>query len=278
MIWSGAGFRLDLDRRVAVMGVLNVTPDSFADGGRWTDLDRALSHAAELVEEGADLIDIGGESTRPGAVPVPAKEEIRRVLPVISAVRARFSVPISIDTQKAEVARAALDAGAVIVNDVSALTDPAMAPLVAERDAGLVLMHMQGTPLTMQQEPHYVDVVAEVAKFLRGATDRARAAGVAAERLVVDPGIGFGKTLEHNLALIRGVPQLVELGYPVLIGASRKSFLGLITGRSAADRLAGTIAAITAAMMGGARVVRVHDVAPAVDAARVVEALAGAGA
>jgi dihydropteroate synthase len=260
------------------MGILNVTPDSFADGGRWNTVERAVAHAEELVEQGADLIDVGGESTRPNAEPVSADEEKRRVLPVIEELRRRFEAPISIDTRKAEVARAALTAGAVIVNDISALADPEMASLIAEHDAGLVLMHMQGTPRTMQYDPHYDDLFAEISTYLREAADRARQAGVRPERIVIDPGIGFGKTVSHNVELIRHLNRLVELGYPVMIGASRKNFIGRLTGKDVADRLPGTIAAMTAALLSGARIVRVHDVAPTVDAVRVAEAITGVGA
>ncbi len=278
MIWSGRGFHFDLSRRVAIMGILNVTPDSFADGGRWNTTERALAHAEELIEQGADIIDVGGESSRPGAAPVSVDEEKQRVLPVIEALGARFAVPISIDTYKADVARAALDAGATIVNDISALSDAPMAALAAEREAGLVLMHMQGSPRDMQNDPWYEDLLAEVLAYLRNATDRALAAGVQRERIAIDPGIGFGKTAAHNVELIRHLGRFAGLGFPVLIGVSRKNFIGRLTGQEITDRLHGTIAAVTAALLCGARIVRVHDVAPTRDAARVAEAIVGVGA
>jgi dihydropteroate synthase len=278
VIWSGRGFHFDLSRRVAIMGILNVTPDSFADGGRWNTTERALAHAEELIEQGADIIDVGGESSRPGAAPVSVDEEKQRVLPVIEALGARFAVPISIDTYKADVARAALDAGATIVNDISALSDAPMAALAAEREAGLVLMHMQGSPRDMQNDPWYEDLLAEVLAYLRNATDRALAAGVQRERLAIDPGIGFGKTAAHNVELIRHLGRFAGLGFPVLIGVSRKNFIGRLTGQEITDRLHGTIAAVTAALLCGARIVRVHDVAPTRDAARVAEAIVGVGA
>ena len=261
----------------AVMGIVNVTPDSFYDGGRCQTVDAALAHARRLLAEGADLIDVGGESTRPGARPVPAAEERARVLPVIAAVRAATDLPISIDTTKAEVAAAALAAGADIVNDVSAgRFDAAMLPLVAERGAGIVLMHMHGTPATMQDAPAYDDVVAEVRAFLAERAAAARAAGIAADRIVVDPGIGFGKRLEHNLALLAHLGRLAELGFPVAVGTSRKAFLGTLTGDPPAERLAASIAAAVLAAARGARILRVHDVAATKRALAVAEAIAGA--
>ncbi|MFM8980779.1 MAG: dihydropteroate synthase [Planctomycetia bacterium] len=249
-------------RRPALWGILNVTPDSFSDGGLWLDPARAVEQALRLVQEGADVLDVGGESTRPGAQEVPVEEEVRRTAPVIAALRAaRVSVPISIDTRKAAVARAALEAGATIVNDVSAgLHDPAMLATAATAGAGLVLMHMQGQPATMQRAPEYGDVLAEVAAFLSARRAAALAAGVSRERLWVDPGIGFGKTLEHNLALLQGLERLEAVG-PVLLGASRKSFLGALTGRPAPERLLGSLACAARAAAAGVAAVRVHDVA-----------------
>lgn len=265
--WS---FRDRTIGRPAVMGILNVTPDSFSDGGRSFEVEAAVAHALRLIEDGADLLDVGGESTRPGATPVSADEEIRRVVPVIEALRGRIAVPISIDTMKAEVARAALAAGAEVVNDVGGATlDPAMIDVVAEAGAGLVIMHMRGTPTTMQQDPRYADVVAEVLDFLAAAVERAERAGIARHRIAVDPGIGFGKRTEHNVALLRGIPRLSELGCAVLIGTSRKGLLGKWTGRETGDRRVASVASALAALAAGADVVRVHDVAETVDAIKV---------
>lgn len=275
MIWAGKGFSFDLSRRVPVMGIINVTPDSFSDGGRYLEPEYAVTHGLRLVAEGADILDIGGESTRPGSDPVDVEHETERVLPVIESLVKQVKTPISIDTRKAEVAEAALAAGAVIVNDVTALSDPDMAAVVKKHDAGLVLMHMKGTPKTMQDKPHYDDLWGEILALLRRAEEQARAAGIERERIAVDPGIGFGKTLSHNLQIIRELSRLAELSYPILIGPSRKRFIGELTGRETSDRMPGTIAAITAAISAGARIVRVHDVAPSVQAVRVAEAIAG---
>jgi dihydropteroate synthase len=251
-----------------VMGVVNVTPDSFSDGGLYADAAAAIAHALELQAEGAGILDIGGESTRPGAEPVDADAELRRVLPVIEALHERgVSAQISIDTSKAAVAAAALDAGATFVNDVTALRgDPEMAGLVAARRVQCCLMHMRGEPRTMQKDPYYDDVVSDVKAFLEERMAFAVACGVAEENLLLDPGIGFGKTAEHNLELLARVDELVALGRPVVIGTSRKSFLGRITGRPVDDRLAATIATNVLAYERGARVFRVHDVAPVRDA------------
>lgn len=243
------------------MGILNVTPDSFSDGGRFLSPDAAVERALAMEKEGADIIDVGGESSRPGAEPVPVEEELRRVLPVLERLRGKLRIPISIDTTKAEVAEAALRAGASIVNDISALRfDPAMAPLVAKFGAGLVLMHMLGTPKTMQQAPHYEDVVTEVRDFLAERAQYAQSQGIPREAIAVDPGIGFGKTVEHNLELLRRLPELVELGFPVLVGPSRKSFIGAILGLGVEERLEGTLAACAVAVVRGADILRVHDV------------------
>ncbi len=265
---------VDMVRRTAIMGVINVTPDSFSDGGRFLDADTAAAHGARLAAEGADILDIGGESTRPGAKSITAAEENRRVLPVIERLRANSSIPISIDTVKSEVARAALEAGADIVNDVSALrADPAMAALVAREGVPVVLMHMQGTPQTMQQNPSYENVVEEVADFLKQQAEKASAVGIAADNVVIDPGIGFGKNLDHNLALLRGLPSLAALGFPLLVGASRKAFIGRILDLGPDERLEGSLAAAVAAALGGANIVRVHDVKQAARALRVADAL-----
>jgi dihydropteroate synthase len=257
------------------MGIVNATPDSFSDGGRFLEPAAAVEHALRLADEGADLVDVGGESTRPGAVTVPVSEEIGRVVPVIAALRARgFPVPISIDTRKAAVARAALDAGADLVNDVSGLADPALARVVAEAGVPVVLMHMRGTPEDMQQRAVYGDVVAEVVAALAEALARAEAAGVRRENTIVDPGIGFAKTAEHNLALLARLGELRALGRPILVGPSRKSFIARIgAGPAPADRLPGTLAAVTAIVLAGAELVRVHDVAAARHAALVAAAI-----
>ena len=268
------GQRLGLDRPF-LMGVVNVTPDSFFDGGRYDDPQRAVEHALRLVEEGADLLDIGAESTRPGAVPVDEREECHRLIPVVAAVAKAVSVPISVDTSKAEVARAAIDAGAVMVNDVTALRgDGAMVDVVAEAGAGLVLMHMQGTPETMQKAPRYDDVVGEVAQFL---TERARwaiAHGVASDRIVLDPGLGFGKTLQHNLDLLANLHAFVHLEFPVLVGPSRKGFIGQLTDQAVEARAWGTAAAVALAVEQGANILRVHDIGPMKDVVRVAVAIA----
>ncbi|MBW3653531.1 MAG: dihydropteroate synthase [Actinobacteria bacterium] len=255
-----------------VMGVVNVTPDSFSDGGEWLDPAAAIAHGGALVAQGAAILDIGGESTRPGAEPVAEGEELRRVVPVLeglAGVRAR----LSIDTSKAAVAGAALDAGATIVNDVTALRgDAAMAALIAQRDCDVCLMHMLGEPRTMQRDPRYDDVVDDVKAFLAERLAFAVRAGIAEHRIWLDPGIGFGKTIDHNLELLARLDEVVALGRPVVVGTSRKSFLGAITGRDAGDRVAGTIATNVLALARGARVFRVHDVAPAHDALLVAAA------
>jgi dihydropteroate synthase len=256
------------------MGVLNVTPDSFSDGGLYLDPEAALAHGERLAAEGADLIDVGGESTRPGAEPVPEDEELRRVVPVIEQLAAEISVPLSIDTTKEPVARAAIGAGAWFVNDVSALRlDPGMAVLVAESDVDVCLMHMQGEPRTMQDDPQYGDVVSDVKAFLEERLAFAVGQGIPEERIWLDPGIGFGKTLEHNLELLRRLDRIATIGFPVVIGTSRKSFLGRLTGREDPhDRVAATVATTVLALERGASVFRVHDVAPTRDALAVATA------
>ncbi|HVF76763.1 MAG TPA: dihydropteroate synthase [Solirubrobacteraceae bacterium] len=256
-----------------VMGVVNVTPDSFSDGGEWLDPAAAVSHGLALVAQGAAILDIGGESTRPGAEPVSEREELRRVLPVLEGL-AEAGARLSIDTSKAAVAAAALDAGATIVNDVTALRgDPRMAALVAERGCDVCLMHMLGEPRTMQRDPRYDDVVADVKAFLAARRAFAVNAGIAPERIWLDPGIGFGKTIDHNLELLARLDEIVALGRPVVVGTSRKTFLGTITGRAdAGDRVPGTIATSVLALARGARIFRVHDVAPARDALLVAAA------
>ena len=257
-----------------IMGVVNVTPDSFSDGGAFLDREAAIHHGLRLAFEGADLLDVGGESTRPGAAPVSAEEELDRVIGVIAGIRARNrDVRISIDTSKAVVAAAALDAGAAYVNDVTALRgDPDMAALVAERKAGVCLMHMLGTPRTMQAEARYDDVVADVKAFLAERIEAAVAAGIARERIEIDPGIGFAKTIDHNLELLERLRELTDLGAPIVLGTSRKSFLGTITGRETAERMPATLATVVMGLERGAEVFRVHDVAPARDALLVATA------
>jgi dihydropteroate synthase len=257
-----------------VMGIVNVTPDSFSDGGRYLDPGAAIAHGRALREAGADILDVGGESTRPGAAVVGAEEEAARVIPVIEAL-AGAGARVSVDTSKAGVAAAALAAGAEIVNDVTALGDPAMAAVCAEAGSGLILMHMKGTPRTMQADPRYADVVAEVRDFLAGRLEAATAAGVDAERVWLDPGIGFGKTVEHNLELIARIGRIAELGRPVVVGTSRKNFIGVVTGREVGERIGGSIATNVLALAGGASVLRVHDVTATVDAIRVAEPILG---
>jgi dihydropteroate synthase len=255
-----------------VMGIVNVTPDSFSDGGLFLDAEAAIAHGRALLAEGSDILDIGGESTRPGAQPVPAGQERERVIPVIEALAAD-GARISIDTTKAEVARAALDAGATIVNDVSAFRfDPELPAVVADAGATCVLMHMLGEPRTMQKDPRYDEVVTDIREFLEQRVEYAIGQGIAEERIWVDPGIGFGKTIDHNLELIARLDEIVAIGRPVVFGASRKSFLGKLTGRQVDERLAGTIAANIMAYERGARVFRVHDAAPTVDALKVAAA------
>jgi dihydropteroate synthase len=251
-----------LDKPFALMGIVNATPDSFFDGGEHYAARSAADHARRLVDEGADVIDIGGESTRPGAKPVTAGEEIRRVVPAVTMLRsAGVSVPISVDTTKAEVARTALDAGADWINDVSAgRFDTDMAPLAARRECPVVLMHSRKTPETMQQEPHYEDVAGEVCDELRGSVDHFRAAGVRDENIVLDPGIGFAKRYEDNMRLLRNLEMVMAMGYPVLIGTSRKSFIGHLTGKPVEQRLCGTLGSVAAAYAHGGRFFRVHDV------------------
>lgn len=275
---------LTLDRP-AVMGIVNVTPDSFSDGGRYLDAGVAVAHGLDLAAAGADMLDVGGESTRPGALPVGAEEEIRRVVPVIRRLAAEAGVPVSVDTMKAEVAAAAVEAGATVINDVSAgRADPAMLPLVAAAGTGYVAMHMLGTPATMQDDPRYDDVVAEVGEFLEQRLEAATQAGIPLEDLMADPGIGFGKTTAHNLELLRRLPELVErlAPVPVLVGTSRKGFLGKVLAgpdggdRPVAEREEATLATVVWAFDHGAAMVRVHDARPAAEAALLLAALAAA--
>jgi dihydropteroate synthase len=263
---------LDVSRPV-VMGVLNVTADSFSDGGRYQSLEAARAHARAMVAAGAGIIDVGGESTRPGAEPVPLQQELDRVLPVIEALRAELEVVISIDTMKPGVMRAAVAAGAGLVNDVLALQAPGAMAAVAASKAAVCLMHMQGTPGTMQSAPQYTDVVAEVGAFLQARAAACLAGGIDAERIVLDPGFGFGKTLQHNLTLLAGLPQLVAGRFPLLVGLSRKSMLGRLLGRPVEQRLAGSLALATIAALHGASIIRCHDVAETCDAVAVAWAI-----
>lgn len=264
-------FRLQLDRPL-IMGIVNITPDSFSDGGRFADAAAAVGHARRLLDEGADILDIGGESSRPGAAPVPVDEELRRILPVLERL-ADLPVPVSVDTCKPEVMRAAIGAGAAMINDILALRAPGAMEAVAASDAAVCLMHMQGEPRTMQLAPTYDDVVGEVSLFLRKRLDAAVSAGIAKERIVVDPGFGFGKTPRQNLALVRALGQLRELGVPVLAGLSRKALLGKITGREPPDRVHASAAGALLAVQRGASIVRVHDVAATRDSLLVLRAI-----
>ncbi len=265
-------YQLDLSRP-HVMGIVNVTPDSFSDGGKFASTERAVVHAIKLVEEGADILDIGGESTRPGATPVDLDQELSRVIPVIEELVAKVNVPISIDTYKSEVMRHAIAAGADMVNDVCALRGSGALEIVAESGVGICLMHMQGTPQTMQQDPQYRDVVAEVIEFLKLRVMAANDAGIISDRILLDPGFGFGKRTTHNIALLQGLPQLLELGRPLLVGLSRKSILGQLVGADLDQRLHASLAASVISVMKGARIVRVHDVKATVDALKLVTAL-----
>jgi dihydropteroate synthase len=266
---------LDLGSRTHIMGILNVTPDSFSDGGRHADTARAITQGRLMAAQGADLIDVGGESTRPGAEPVSEDEELRRIIPVIERLAAELTIPISVDTYKSRVARKALEAGASIVNDISGLRFSLdMAGVAAEHGAAVVIMHIKGTPRDMQQNPVYTDVVAEVRSYLSDSITMAVQAGVKPESILIDPGIGFGKTLEHNLTLLNRLGELRSLGRPILLGTSRKKFIGTVLGIAEADRrLEGTAATVAIGIERGARVLRVHDVAPMVKVARMTDAI-----
>jgi dihydropteroate synthase len=266
------GKRVSLGAPV-VMGVLNVTPDSFSDGGRFADFEPAIARAAEMAREGAAIIDIGGESTRPGAADVSEEEELRRVLPVVEALAKRLDVPLSVDTSKPAVMRAAVAAGAGLINDVRALREPGALEAAVECSVPVCLMHMKGEPRTMQAAPEYGDVVEEVCAFLAARVEACVRAGLPREHIVVDPGFGFGKTLAHNLALLAALDRIVDLGVPVLVGLSRKSMIGHVTGRSVEAREAGSLAAATLAAWQGAHIIRAHDVSGTVDALAIVQAL-----
>ena len=255
------------------MGIVNVTPDSFSDGGKYSTTTLAVEHALALVEQGADILDVGGESTRPNAQPVTLEEELHRVIPVIEALSTQVNIPISIDTYKPQVMKAALAAGASLINDVRALQEPDALQVAAESSAGICLMHMLGSPQTMQDDPRYEDVVQEVSDFLKLRAEAAMEAGVAFDRILLDPGFGFGKRSVHNLALLRAIPTFLQLGFPVLAGLSRKSVLGKIVGDSSKDKLPASIAAAVIAAVNGARILRVHDVSETVAAMKVVTAV-----
>ncbi len=255
------------------MGILNVTPDSFYDGGRYASAEDALSLARRMAEDGADIIDVGGESTRPGSEPVPPREEIRRVVPLIKKLSAELTISISIDSYKPEVVAKAIDAGASMVNDVNGLRSPGMAELVASSKLPVVVMHMQGSPKIMQEKPHYKDVVAEITAFFRERIAYALDSGIAARQIILDPGVGFGKTLEHNLEILRNIGEFKKLGFPVLIGSSRKSFLGALLDLPPEKRLEGSLASAVLAASQKADIVRVHDVAETVRALKVADAI-----
>ena len=263
---------LNLSERTHIMGILNITPDSFSDGGHYFDFDAAVQRGIEMIREGADLIDIGGESSRPGADPVSTDEEMRRVIPVIERLSKQTDTPLSIDTTKARVAEAALEAGASIVNDISGLqNDPEMVRVTAEKGAPIILMHMRGTPGTMQNDTEYKDVIREVADFLDHAILEAVQGGIPKNSILVDPGIGFGKSVRDNFRIIRNLPEFGKLECPILMGVSRKSFIGKTIQKETDQRLAGSLAAVTACILNGAHIIRVHDVAASVDAARIAD-------
>jgi dihydropteroate synthase len=273
--WSLPDRSLSLGTRPLIMGIVNVTPDSFSDGGQFLDPKQAVAHALQLIEQGADILDIGGESTRPGSSPVSVEEELRRVAPVIEALAPQIAVPLSIDTSKAEVARHCLQAGAAIVNDVTSLTgDPDMVQVVRDTKAGVILMHMQGNPRTMQINPHYDDVVDDISRYFRQRLQELEGAGIAPAQIVLDPGLGFGKTHEHNLELLARLDEFQQFGLPVCLGVSRKGFIGQVIHRPRDQRVIGSVAIVCRAMVtGAAQIVRVHDVAETRDAVLMLEAI-----
>jgi dihydropteroate synthase len=275
--WQFSGRTLVIERPL-VMGILNVTPDSFSDGGRHAAVEAAIAHGLDLARQGADLIDIGGESTRPGSQPISRDEELRRVLPVVEGLAAGLAIPISIDTSKPATARACLAAGAHIINDVSGLADPTMAEAVRDASAGVILMHMQGTPATMQDHPHYEDVTADLGQYFQERLNYAARVGIPVERVVLDPGIGFGKTFEHNLEILKSLQEFQRFGRPVCLGVSRKGFIGRLLNRPIEQRLAGSLAVAGFALSRqSAQILRVHDVAETVDVVRMMAALASGG-
>ncbi|MDR2220332.1 MAG: dihydropteroate synthase [Methylobacillus sp.] len=272
MLFRCGTYTLDCSRPL-VMGIVNTTPDSFSDGGQFAHAEIAVQHGLELAEQGADILDVGGESTRPDAVPVSLEEELRRVIPVVEALATKTQIPVSVDTYKPEVMQAAIAAGASMINDVFALTQPGALEAVAAGNAGVCLMHCQGAPQTMQLDPHYDDVVREVREFLRMRVQACEAGGIARDRILIDPGFGFGKNRAHNLALLHDLGALTELGQPVLVGLSRKSVLGRLTGNGVNERLHASLAAAVISVMKGARIVRVHDVQATVDALKIITAV-----
>ncbi|HUU79958.1 MAG TPA: dihydropteroate synthase, partial [Acidobacteriota bacterium] len=265
---------LNLDQRTHIMGILNVTPDSFSDGGRFFEADKAIEHGLEIARDGADIIDVGGESTRPYSRRISAGEEIDRVIPVIKGLCKELSIPISIDTYKGEVAREALASGASVVNDISALRfDPQMGPITAQAEVPLILMHIKGTPEVMQDNPTYEDLISEILDFLKDAMERARAAGIREDLIMVDPGIGFGKTFDHNLIIIKGLSRFEALQRPIVLGTSNKAFIGHVLNKEAHERDTGTMATIAAGVMNGAHIVRAHNVKKAVETVRMIDAV-----
>ncbi|HPG40901.1 MAG TPA: dihydropteroate synthase [bacterium] len=273
-IWSFCNMELDVSRRTVIMGILNVTPDSFSDGGSFFHSEEAVAQALQMQQDGADIIDIGGESTRPGSAPVTLDEELDRVIPIIEKLAPELQIPISIDTYKAGVARQALQAGAKIVNDISGLRfDPQMASTIANFNAGVVIMHIKGAPRDMQKNPYYNDVIAEISEYLTASADLAIHEGIKKAQIVIDPGIGFGKRLEDNLEIIRNLAKFKILGYPLLVGPSRKSFIGAILDLPVEQRLEGTIAASAACILNGANILRVHDVLEIKRAATLIDKL-----
>ena len=273
-IFQCGSYRIDLSKKTLIMGVLNVTPDSFSDGGKFFHINDAVARAVQMAEAGADIIDVGGESTKPGAITVSVKEELRRVLPVIKKLVKKIKLPVSIDTYKAEVAEAALAEGASVVNDISGFRfDDRIARVAAKYKAGAVLMHILGTPKDMQSNPTYRSIIREISAYLKESAGIARKAGLRKESIMLDPGIGFGKTTEHNLLLIRELKEFKKLGYPVLMGPSRKSFIGKILNLPAGERVEGTLAAVSACVLNGASAVRVHDVKETVRAVRIIDAI-----
>ena len=266
--------RLDFSAGCLLMGILNITPDSFSDGGQFFDTDKAIAHGLQMAADGAAIIDVGAESTRPGAEIVPADEQIKRAIPVIKSLSKKINVPISIDTYNYDVAKASLEAGAAMINDITALSDERIGRLAAGKKVPVVLMHIQGTPKTMQAEPKYDDVVAEVLQFLLERAKKAQDFGIPKERIFIDPGIGFGKTVEHNLLLLKNIDKFIETGYRVLVGPSRKAFIGKITGKeNPADRIFGTAATVALCAAAGVSIVRVHDIAQMADVVKIVEGI-----
>jgi len=271
-------YDISLGERTCIMGVLNITPDSFSDGGKYLDKEKAVQRAMEMARGGADIIDIGGESSRPGAVSISAAEEIERVIPVVEALIGKIEVPISVDTRKSEVAREVLSKGASFINDITALrADGDMAKVIADFDAGCILMHMKGDPENMQDAPHYDDVIGEISAYLAESIKLAEDSGIDPGKIIIDPGIGFGKTLEHNLLILKNLERFKELDKPIMVGTSRKSFIGKLTGKEADERIFGTAASIAAAILNGADIVRVHDVPQMREISTIADSVKRAG-